>query len=415
MIKKLKAKFIAIALASVFAILFVIILAINLVNYSSINNEGDKILDILIDYGGSFPSSDHSTKATSLSNGSITPETPYSTRYFSVVFDSDGQVTSVDTNYIFALDDKETKDEKNTEAINIATDLFNSKQSSGYYNYYKYRAASKSNNSTLYVFVDRENEIKRFQAFLLSSTTISAGGFTAFAALIIFLSHFALKPAIEGEKKQKMFITNASHSLKTPLAVIQADNEVIQTLNGPTKWTSSISTQVDKMSKLTNQLVYLSRLDEGSLKRNDEEFDLSGLLADSLESFKPVYENLGIKVTSSIEPNIKYKGDIETFSELISIFLENASKYAKDKSWVDVKLYRKRGIHLIFSNAISYSYSGDPNHLFDRFYQADPSRNSKKGGTGLGLSIAKAIVTNYKGKIKATVKSDVDISFEIIL
>jgi two-component system, OmpR family, sensor histidine kinase CiaH len=433
MIKKIRWKFIAISLSSLTLILFIIILSINITNYVSVDQEGSRILEVLKENNGTFPdknnpndtsttpppASSSTSAATSVDSAhrpaigndttrGMTAETPFQTRYFTVTFATDGSIIDSNVKNIASL--------TQAEAETMATTLYQAKKTSGYQDYYKYLAYTTSDNTDRYIFVDRQTALTNFATFRNYSLIISCAGLVGFALLVVLLSKVIVKPAIESEQKQKMFITDASHSLKTPLAIIQADNEVMESLNGTSKWTTSIANQVTRMSELTNQLVYLSRLDEGSLKQNPEDIDLSDLIGDQLESFRPVYDEKGIQIQEDIAKNIHYQADLGTMKQLCEIFLENASKYTPKSTWIKVSLHKKHGqIHLIFANAIDYEYQDDPNRLFDRFYRTDSSRNSQTGGTGLGLSIAKAIVSGYHGKIKASVHSKQDIVFEITL
>lgn len=440
MIKKLRLKFIVISLVSVFVILFGIIGTMNIVNYVSVNEEGNHIISVLKSNGGTFPSlnrnddpnnnseensstslvSSDSSENTSSGNSSdfkpsekdptISGEIPYQTRYFTVTIDlTTEQVSATNVSNIYLINEATAKQ--------IAMTLYQSDLTSGYYKKkYLYDTLSLDDEASLmYIFVDRSNELERFQTFLETSLLISSGGLVLFAIVIIFLSSIVLKPAIESEKKQKTFITDASHSLKTPLAIIQADNEVLSMENGESRWNRSIQTQIDSMTKLVSQLVYLTRLDEGSFKQDRRDINISKMLEDTLDSFSSVYEMKGFTVTSDIDKDIIFNCDEKSISELFNIFLENASKYTSENGFIQVTLKHRgnKGIHLLFANSIDYDYEGDPNRLFDRFYRADSSRNSSKGGTGLGLSIAKSIVTTYKGRVKAEIESKKQIRFEI--
>lgn len=426
MIRKLRIKFIVIALSASLVILFGILGSINIANAVNVAVEGDKIMVLLLRNDGSFYKKKDSNASTNPpfdnengqpSNNSsptldtppdgFSQETPFSTRFFTVTFKTDGEIT-VSTDKIVSYSDE--------DAVALATELKESGKTKGYYNDYLYESKVTDDGSTLYVFIDRQNERKNARTFFIYSLLGALGGFALFAILIIIGSYFALKPAIESEKKQKMFITDSSHSLKTPLAIIQADNEVIEAENGSSQWTTSISSQVNHMSELVNKMVFLSRLDEGQKAKDRSQIDAAALLKEAAGDFESVFLQKHIEFSVNVKDSLPIFIDQKTLYELFNIFLENASKYTPQNGWMKVMAYRKGKQAIItFSNNIDYAFEGDANKLFDRFYRIDASRNSKTGGTGLGLSIAQAIVANEKGKLKATIVSNESILFEIKL
>lgn len=423
MIKKLRFKFILIAMIASCVILVAILGGINITNIISEEKEGDAILTMLLANDGKFQNNnppeakDNESPIASVSLAIIddnqgqpffdNPEIPFSTRFFTVTFDKDSNATSY-TEKIAAYSD--------AAAISLATMLKEKNKTKGYYDDYLYGSKSYDDGSVLYVFIDRQNERSKNRNFALYSLLGALGGLATFAILIIIGSYFALKPAIESEKKQRIFITDSSHSLKTPLAIIQADTEVIEAETGETKWTQSINSQIDKMNDLVTKMVYLSKMDEGSQKQNRTEYSLSNQLIECCENFNPVYLQKGISFHYEIKENLKIKADHQVIGELWNIFFENASKYTSANGWVKVIAIKKgKQAVITFSNSIDYEFVDNPDHLFDRFYRADASRNSKNGGTGLGLSIAKSILANEKGKVKAVVNSKESIVFEIRL
>jgi signal transduction histidine kinase len=232
MIKKLRVRFIIIAMFSVIFVLGIIIATINISNYGRIDDESDAVLDVLCDNNGRFPNSNMQEQPPNPNNGNaFSAETPYESRYFSVAFSSDGQVIYTDVNQIAAISEQ--------DATTIAKQLYGESKTSGYYDDYKFRA-TESGSSTIYIFLDCSRTLSTFRNFLSISLIISAIGVALVFLLVIVFSRVVFIPVEESYAKQKMFITNASHDIKTPLTIINADTEVVELTNGESEWTTDI-------------------------------------------------------------------------------------------------------------------------------------------------------------------------------
>lgn len=268
--------------------------------------------------------------------------------------------------------------------------------------------------STYIAFVDTAEKTHGANNYLLNSLIIAGISYSLLAFMIIVSSHFIFKTSEESYQKQKAFVTNASHELKTPLTIISTDLEILEMDNGKNEWTESIRDQVGRLTVMTKQLVTLSRLDENDLKNYPfEAFSLTKLAEESVDSFTPIYEQRKYKFNSDIASGLDFFGNKYLINELFYIFMDNACKYTKDKGNINLSVKRSnnRKIEIVFSNDIA-DKEIDTNQLFERFYRSPSS--SKKEGSGIGLSIAKEIVDLHKGKISASVKDD-KIYFNIIL
>lgn len=223
MIKKLRRKFIFIATLSVGITLFLIVGIINYTNYHRIDKNSDYILDILKDNNGNLPSSlppNHSFPNFTIT---ITKETPFETRYFTVILNEQKEVIFTNTSKIASINEKQT--------INYTLKLVSKNKTSGYYHKFKYTTLNYDAR-TMYIFLDYSLSINTFYNIFIYSLIISLLGLILVFILVLILSKFLLKPAEESYQKQKVFITNASHDIKTPLTIINADTEVIEMENG---------------------------------------------------------------------------------------------------------------------------------------------------------------------------------------
>lgn len=423
MFKKLRLRFITSAMIAVAAVLVIIIGAINILDYRNVVQDADRMLEMLADNNGTFPdvspgskngdttppSSDVSAgseqDSASAPNGTapshsggfggqnMTADTPFESRYFTVRFNADGTLQSVDVSNIAAVDDDSAKD--------LAQQVYSSGKKKGFVDYYRYLVRTDDSGSIV-IFLDCNRSLSNFRSFFFISILVSLIGFAAVLVLVILLSRRAIRPIQESYDKQKRFITDAGHELKTPLTVIDADLSVLEMDVGKNEWIDDMRSQTKRLAKLTNDLVYLSKMDEENRQRIKIEFPLSDVTAEEAQSFRSraLVENKSFE--SAIEPMISYTGDEKAIRQLISILLDNALKYSEPGGSIRIALSKKgKTVSLSVFNTTETVRQEDLNHLFDRFYRTDQSRNSETGGYGLGLSIAKAIVSAHRGKITA--------------
>lgn len=218
----------------------------------------------------------------------------------------------------------------------------------------------------------------------------------------LIFSRFAVKLFAESYQKQKRFITDASHEIKTPLTIIDANTEVLNMEYGENEWLKSTSNQVKRLTKLTERLVFLSRMDEEREVLPKTDFSMSDAVYEAARSFKAMAKSQNITLNISVQPNVSYYGDKSSIIRLVFLLLENAMKYSDDEGTVSLK-FCTNGKNKVLSvkNTVAEIQKGKLDMLFDRFYRIDKSRNSQTGGFGIGLSVAKAIVNAHKGKITA--------------
>lgn len=207
----------------------------------------------------------------------------------------------------------------------------------------------------------------------------------------------------ESYEKQRRFITDAGHELKTPLTIIGADLDLVEPELEGNEWLQDIRCQVRRLAGLTQDLIYLSRMEEETPPIQPIEFPLSDLTEEMAQSFQGLAKAQGKGLVLSIQPMLSYTGDENAIRQLLSILLDNALKYTPDDGEVEIALKKEgRMIRLSVSNTIDRPMEREMlDRLFDRFYRGDQSRSSQTGGYGLGLSIAKGIVLAHRGKIRA--------------
>lgn len=403
MIRRLRIKLILASMLSLLLVLAVILGTAGILNYKKIVTDADSILAILEENDGSFPLGRHPEDDLSLTDPPpkeaprFSPELPYESRYFSVFLTQNGDILSVNTGKIAAVDTE--------TAVEYAQIIYEAGDSQGFMGDYRY-TCYVTGTETHIIFLDYGREMNSFRTFLFTSAGVSVAGLLAVLLLLIFLSGRIVKPFSENYEKQKQFITDAGHELKTPLTIIDADAEVLSMDFGENEWISDIQTQTKRLAELTNSLILLSRMEEQP-QTEKIEFPLSDLAEETLETFQALARTRNKTLSGHIQPMLSMKGDEKSIRQLVTILLDNAIKYSEDGGKIEFSLKKhKNTIYLdVFNTADSVSRESLV-HLFDRFYRADKSRNSKTGGYGLGLSIASAIVHAHKGKITASTQDE---------
>lgn len=412
MIKTLRRKFIAIAMCSIGLVLVALITGINVVNYVNVCRTADARISMILTHGRDGYLSDN--RGGGFNRHQLSAEAPYDTRYFMVTIDKDGTVLSINTGKIAAI--------STSQASEYATFLWRKHRENGFIGDYRYQAIAASSGAgqpaTTYVFLHAERELGTFRNFLRASIGISLLGLLLVFLLVVFLSKKALIPAAESYEKQKRFITDASHEIKTPLAIIAANTEVIEMNSGESQWTISTKNQIARLTSLTEKLVFLSRMDEESTRLDMREFALSEAVRDTAEPFCPLAKSKGKRLELAIQPDITMKGDEATIRQLVSLLLDNAVKYSGEDGMIRLDLHTggKSGTKILsVRNSVDAIEPGRHEELFERFYRADESRSSKTGGFGIGLSAAKAIVNAHKGKITAKSEDGKSLVFTVTL
>lgn len=390
---------------SVFIVLLFTVCAINISNYVSVENDANVALSEIIRQGTNEP-----TGPTEPTEPTEQPTEPMGEQpidrpdgggkidlrqehYFIVSFNADGSINSANTAHMFMYTENACKQ--------LATKVFNDELTGGKYDTLRYLKETKSDNLTYVGFVDIKEKLDSFNNFLLISSLVSTGAFLTLFLLIYIGSRVVFKSTEEAYKKQKRFITNASHELKTPLTIISADMDLLEMDYGKNEWSESIRDQIHRLNEMTNQLVTLSKLDEEDKNRfpfND--FSINEVCNKAIEAFAPSFKKEGIKFAHNITGNITMFGNQKLIDELIYIFLDNSLKYTggeQKASYFVVNQNHKDNIEFRFSNTIDTKDEVDVKQINERFYR---SPSAKKEGSGVGLSIAQEIINLHKGNIK---------------
>ncbi len=408
MIRKLRRDFTMITMVSVTVVLVILVGAINIINFYQIDSRANSTIRVLSENKGKFPIIDREKlfKPNRNFDMKFTPETPFETRYFIVEVNGDGNIRQIDTSHIAIT---------SSEAEDYATRIMHGGKETGYLGNYKYTKV-KELEGYMIVFLNCRNQIETAYRFLLISGLVALGTLLLVFLLVTIFSKRAIKPIIESMEKQKQFITDAGHEIKTPIAIISVNADVLELANGKNEWIDSIRNQTNRLDKLVKNLLVLSKMEEDRIELIFKDFNLSKALTEIAKPFLLLASSQNKEMRMEVPPDIMINGNESSIHQLISTLVDNAVKYANSGGMIKITLSPvKNGVKLEVFNTTDHIQKENLDQLFDRFYRADSSRSRETGGYGIGLSIAKSIVEAHHGKIFARSEDGRSIRFTVIL
>ena len=301
--------------------------------------------------------------------------------------------------------------ESNFDVENVAYSIINKSKGIKIGNLYTNKYSYNFIDNTI-VIININNINNRLILVLVESLLLLIGLEIIIYFVTLFLTKRITKPAEEAFNKQKDFIADASHELKTPLAVIMASSDELKSDKKNSKYIENIKYESERMNNLIKNLLDLSKLEKNISIYKEE--NLSKIIEKAALVFESIaYEN-NIRIDTNIEDNILFNCSKDEIERVISIILDNAIKHSYKESIILVKVYKDKFINIEITNEGDPIKPGDEEKIFERFYRGDKSRNRESNRYGLGLAIAKSIITNHNGIIKAYSK-DNKTTFKIIL
>ena len=394
MFKSLRRKFITTAVGSVAVVIAILAIALNFINYYKLEERIDTtlldasksqaLIKIFAEDGDDLIITKNSSSTTDYNGFSIAK------------VDDSGRVIKT------YRDDSLIPDQDALQHKVIGA--LNSGKTSGFIGSYRFLKA-ETNVGNLILFLNCQRELDSQHSFEKNSLLISIGVIVSVFVLIVLISKRVIAPIQETYIKQKQFITGASHELKTPLAIISSNADVLEMMNGDSKWTQNIHNQVDRLTSLVNSLVVFSRMEEKDTVERTR-FDLTNALESRIEDFNELADFQKKNIVTDIDPDLYYFGEEASIVQLMDILLENAIKYAPEDSGISVSLKKNRKYAILKVSNKATVQKGDLSKVFERFYRLDESRNSAIKGYGIGLSMAQLIAEKHKETIRAYAPED---------
>lgn len=387
--KTLRKKFIFFAMSAVTILLVVLIGAINIFSWVILDQQSDNILHTITQGNGAFMQMEF------FDRGPFQPpmnmDTVKSARFFMVCVDASGNVKDTNLDQISSV----TLDGAAQYAKKVS-------KSSGQIDNFKYETKTLGTD-TLIFFMDVSGQMQTFVMVFSISGVIALACWLLILVFVILLSGKVVRPILAGMEKQKQFITNAGHELKTPLTIIQSNNDASSLIYGETKYTQNIRHQTQRLNVLMTNLLTLAKLDE-EIKLPTETVHISELIQSLLPGYEDMLAQKSIDFSASIQPDLFMQVHGDFFTQMMSVLMDNAIKYTPNGGMVRLAAYRNGGhFEIVEENTCDTPENLDTEPLFERFYRGDSARtqDSNISGYGIGLSAARAIAENFGGTLKA--------------
>ena len=271
--------------------------------------------------------------------------------------------------------------------------------------YYYYKNFKTASNRRTIFFVNYDDEYKVLEKMFMILIISGAGGILLALLASYFMAGNAIKPIRSSWERQRDFVADASHELRTPVSIIRTNLEVLKA-NGDEKvstqmeWIDNALDESIRISKLISDLLFLARSDAHKLNTVTSSVDISEIALKAAASFKLTAANQHIAIKTEIEPSLFIEGDREILMQLLVILLDNALRHTPGSGQITIGAASKPGkIELWVSDTGDGIPKEAMEKIFERFYRIDNARSSETGGTGLGLAIAKAITESHNGQI----------------
>ena len=406
MFKQLQKSFVKSAMLSFTAVLLAVLVAVNIVNYRQTVDQVDRLTTMLVNNDGTFPDApDDKGPKEHPEHGmpkgmEFRKDDQMATRY-AVVRVANDTVQSVDRTHLVSLDEEALKELGLRIAQGTAT--------KGWEGSLRYQVA-KTDAGTMVVLVDANRETQQVSRLMMVTGAVFVLCLAVVYVLVRLASKRAIRPFVENVERQQQFIANASHEIKTPLAVLSANTDLLAMMGTEAKFVDSNKRQIKRLNSLVEQMLLLSRYDEGEATATKEEVDLVAVTKDIVEEILPVLNEKGLQVEFTGEAQTIITTNKSAMTELIRILLDNAMKYTVGEPVITVEAKRNQ---LAIENETEPMTKEQVSQIFDRFYRVDSSRNRTTGGSGLGLSIAQKIAETNDVQLTAELTSETQIRFVI--
>lgn len=405
--KKMQRRFIAAAMTAFGTVMAALVIVINIVNYCQTTSRQDDLAGNLLRHERKAAADPQKPRPPFPDMPGGGPEAEFTTRFFVMYCGADGNIKAVSRDHIASIDEETAREY--TEAV-----LEKGKEK-GYYGDYRYHVNREEEGATV-LFLNASHALQSIKSLFFLSIAIGMGSILVVFILIIFFSGYAIRPYVKNIERQKRFITDAGHELKTPITSIATSADIAAMEYEGDEWISNIRKQTARLTRLVSDLVALSRLDEEMPFPEKAGFSLSDAAWETAEPFAVLAKANGKKYRQRIEEGLKLYGDREAIQRMISILLDNGIKYSEEGGEVGLDIYRRRRkIYIEVFNTCSLPDGSDLNRLFDRFYRLDESRAAHTGGTGIGLSMARAIAEAHGGRIGVESEAGKNICFQVVL
>ena len=285
----------------------------------------------------------------------------------------------------------------------VVREILASGEERGKADMFKFALRRTEDGRALVVLLDNSAALQSLLGVVQTMMIANVLGLAGMFLILLPLSKRMVRSYAVNVEKQKQFITNAGHEIKTPVAIIQSNIDAMELIQGENKWSRNIRGQVARLRALLDDLLALARLDEGRAEQKRTQVELGALVAEEIEAERERCAARGLRVRSEIDGELRLRGDARGLGQLVHALLDNAVQYADAGGWIEVRLEKSgRRVRLTLRNSVSRLPDCPPERLFERFYRGDSARTRGTAGCGVGLSAAQSIVEAHRGRIELT-------------
>ncbi|MGN0286149.1 MAG: sensor histidine kinase [Atopobiaceae bacterium] len=388
--RRLRVQLVATVFISLAVLLSIVTLITRFIDSARMDSNADDILEIIMRYDGSLPD-DLSLPQTGTAT-EPSEEATKEARYFILHVDDSGTVVSSNLDYTTRVTQQQVTE--------YAQQALSQKSEKGYVDTFRFLVRKdETGNGYTIAFLDRQRQMDTLAFSVQWEAILSLIAALALTGIVALLSKHIVKPIIDSQRRQRQFVTNAGHDLRTPVSIISADADVLALDLGENEWLDDIKKQVRIMTDLTESLVTLAKAGEG-VQHDAQDVDLSDVVSQSVKGFGSRAQLEGHQLETQVQADVHVAGEPSYLERMTSQLVDNALKYSTEGTPIQVSLGRK-GSHaiLVVRNQADHVDPSEVKHWFDRFYQSDKARTHSKAGFGIGLSMVEAVAEAHGGKV----------------
>lgn len=390
MIRSLRRRFIFSSMAAFAILLLALLASITAVAYLQTESRGQRFMQSVLeqqqDSGGA-----HSRKAKP--NHREDPnENPIA--YYAIAINAQGEITDIQEKGIWEPDPELARD--------CAARVLAIGQSEGKIDGFRYRIQETESGGAHLVLMDNSILLHMLFNILRISICLSFGCLVLLFLILLPISNRVVRSYALHIEKQKQFITNAGHEIKTPVAIILSNIDAMELIQGENKWSKNIRSQTDRLNALLQRLLFMARIDEKSLLFPKERLQFDALLGAEAEAYSAAIAERKLSLKCDCSAHISLMGNRESLQQMIRMLLDNAVQYADEGGEIEIRMERKRRkLRMLLENSVNQLPDCAAEALFDRFFRGDSARTQSAGGYGVGLSAARSIAEMHGGNISA--------------
>jgi len=404
MIRALRKRFIFSAMAAFTILVLILVLGITLVSYVQMDARTEAFMQTILEEPK--PPTVETQLPQPPAMRMRLMENPIA--YYDVHIHQDGTISNILEKGIWEPDMDEVR--------GYAEQLIASGDTNGKIGGYRFRLHTSDDGSARLIFMDTSPQLHMLWNVLQTTALLSLTCLGLLFLILLPISTRVVHSYAQHIEKQKQFITNAGHEIKTPVAIILSNIDAMELIQGENKWSRNIRSQTDRLSALLQRLLFMSRIDEKSMVLPMQMLDLNSIAEAELETYNPILSERKLHLHYEPDQGICLKGNREYLQQMIHMLLDNAVQYTNSGGEIRISMeHKRRRVRLLFENTVNALPDCPPEALFDRFYRGDSARTQSSGGYGIGLSAARAIAEMHQGSIGADYVNGHTICFTVEL